>query len=183
MLELLASRFLAQGSRVGAFEAAFAAYISMTFAVATSSGTTALELALRAHSLIPGDEVITSPFTFIATANTIKYVGATPIFVDIEPDTFNLDSRLLKKAITKKTRAIMPVHLFGQACRMEPILEIAAKYDLVVIEDAAQSHGAKYWGRKAGSFGTGVFSFYPTKNMTCGEGGMVTTNNEAIAEK
>jgi dTDP-4-amino-4,6-dideoxygalactose transaminase len=168
---------------VKAFEEAFAAMCGVQHAVATTSGTTALHTALLAHGIGDGDEVITSPFTFIASANSILYVGAKPIFVDIDPITFNIDPSLIEAAITDKTRAIMPVHLFGLPCNMDPILEIAARHNLVIIEDACQSHGASYMGKRAGSFGTGAFSFYPTKNMTSAEGGMITTDDAAIAEK
>ena len=182
VLEVLDSGILAQGPKVKAFEEAFAELCGVPYAIATSSGTTALHLALLAHGIGPGDEVITSPFTFIASANSILYTGATPVFVDIEPDTFNLDPGKIGPAITPRTKAIMPVHLFGLACDMAPIMAIAQAHQLSVIEDAAQSHGAEYRGRRVGSFGTGCFSFYPTKNMTSAEGGMITTASEAIAE-
>ncbi len=183
VLEVLESGMLAQGPRVQAFEEAFAEMCGVRYAIATSSGTTALHIALLAHGIGPGDEVITSPFTFIASANCALYVGARPVFVDIDPRTFNLNPALLEAAITPRTRAIIPVHLYGLPCDMEPILEIAAKYGLAVIEDACQAHGAEYRGQKVGSFGTGVFSFYPTKNITSGEGGMITTNDPEIAER
>ena len=182
VLEVLDSGILAQGPRVRAFEEAFAAMCGVKHAVATTSGTTALHTSLLAHNLGPGDEVITSAFTFIASANSILYVGARPVFVDIDPRTFNLNPALIEAAITPKTRAIMPVHLFGLSCDMDPIHEIAAHYGLVIIEDACQSHGAQYKGRTVGSFGTGAFSLYPTKNMTSAEGGMITTNDDALAE-
>ncbi len=127
--------------------------------------------------------MITSPFTFIASANSIVFVGARPVFVDIDPRTFNINPALIEAAITPRTRAIMPVHLFGLPCDMEAISSIAEKHGLLVIEDACQSHGATYKGRKAGSFGTGAFSLYPTKNMTSGEGGMITTNDDQIADR
>lgn len=174
---------LAQGARVKAFESAFSEMCGVQFAIATSSGTTALHTALLAHGIGEGDEVITSPFTFIASANSIVFTGARPIFVDINPDTFNIDPKKIEEAITPRTKAIMPVHLFGLVCEMAPILEIAKKHDLTIIEDACQSHGATYQNRKAGSFGTGTFSLYPTKNITSAEGGMITTNNEHIAER
>lgn len=183
VLEVLASGMLAQGPVVRKFEDAFAGMCGVQHAVATSSGTTALHTALLAHEIGVGDEVITSPFTFIASANSILFTGARPVFVDIDPRTFNLDPGLIESAITSRTRAIMPVHLFGLTCDMDPILEIAEKHDLVVIEDACQSHGATYHGRKAGSFGTGTFSLYPTKNITSAEGGMITTNDPHIAEQ
>jgi len=182
VLDVLDSGILAQGPRVKAFEEAFAAMCGVKHAIATSSGTTALHTALLANGIGPGDEVITPSFTFIASANSVLFVGASPVFVDIDPRTFNLDHQLITAAITDKTRAIMPVHLYGLSCDMDPILDIAAKYGLLVIEDACQSHGATYHGRKVGSMGTGTFSLYPTKNMTSGEGGMITTNDDAIAE-
>ncbi len=183
VLAVLESGMLAQGPRVQAFEEAFARYCGVKYAVATSSGTTALHVALLAHGIGPGDEVITTPFTFIASANSILYVGARPIFVDIDPVTFNIRPDLLEDAITPRTKAIMPVHLFGLPADMDPIMEIAERHGLVVIEDACQAHGAEYDGKRVGSFGTGCFSFYPTKNITTGEGGMITTNDERIAEK
>lgn len=174
---------LAQGPRVQAFEEAFAQYCGVKYAVATSSGTTALHVALLAHNIGPGDEVITTPFTFIASANSILYVGARPVFVDIDPATFNIRPDLLEAAITSRTKAILPVHLFGLPADMDPIMEVAGRHGLVVIEDACQAHGAEYDGKRVGSFGTGCFSFYPTKNITTAEGGMITTNDEEIAER
>ena len=182
VLEVLDSGMLAQGPRVKAFEEAFAAMCGVKYAVATSSGTTALHVALLAHGIGSGDEVITSPFTFIASANSIVFTGARPVFVDIDPVTFNIDPAQIEAAITSRTRVIMPVHLFGLACDMDLIKEIAVKYDLIIIEDACQAHGAEYKGQRAGSFDTGTFSLYPTKNITSAEGGMITTNDAAIAE-
>jgi len=183
VLEVLDSGVIAQGPRVKAFEEAFAAMCGVKYAIATSSGTTALHVALLAHGIGPGDEVITTPFTFIASANSILYVGARPVFVDIDPRTFNMDVTRIEAAITPRTRAIMPVHLFGLSCDMDPIMALADKYGLVVIEDACQSHGAEYKGKRVGSFGTGAFSLYPTKNITSAEGGMITTNDPVIDEK
>lgn len=183
VLEVLDSGILAQGPRVKAFEEAFAEMCGVAHAVATSSGTTALHTALLAHGVGPGDEVITSPFTFIASANSVLFTGARPVFVDIDPLTYNLDPRLIEAAITPRTKAILPVHLYGLSCDMDAILAVARAHSLVVIEDACQSHGAIYKGRRVGSFGTGTFSLYPTKNMTSGEGGMITTNDPVIAEK
>jgi dTDP-4-amino-4,6-dideoxygalactose transaminase len=183
VLEVLDSGVIAQGPRVKAFEEAFAAMCGVKYAIATTSGTTALHTTLLANHIGDGDEVITSPFTFIASANSILYIGAHPVFVDIDPLTFNLDPEKLEKAITKRTRAIMPVHLFGLSCDMDPIMKIAEKYGLVIVEDACQSHGAVYKGKKVGSFGCGTFSLYPTKNITSAEGGMITTNDEKIAEE
>lgn len=182
VLEVLDSGMLAQGPRVKAFEEAFAEMCGVMHAVATTSGTTALHTTLLSHEIGVGDEVITSPFTFIASANSILFVGARPVFVDIDPVTFNIDPNLIEDAITPRTKAIMPVHLFGLCCDMQPILEIAAKHNLIVIEDGCQSHGATYKDRKVGSFGTGTFSLYPTKNITSAEGGMITTNDSKIAE-
>jgi perosamine synthetase len=183
VLEVLDSGLLAQGPKVMAFEDAFARMCGVRYAVATSSGTTALHVALLAHGIGPGDEVITTPFTFIASANAILYVGARPAFVDIDPATFNVDPARIEAAMTVRTKAIMPVHLFGLMCDMEPIMALARAHNLVVIEDACQAHGAEYHGRRAGSFGTGCFSFYPTKNVTSGEGGMITTDDAGVAER
>ncbi len=182
VLEVLDSGIIAQGPRVKAFEEDFAKMVDVGYGVATTSGTTALHTALLAHGVGPGDEVITSPFTFIASANSVLFTGATPIFVDIDPVTFNIDPALIEAAITEKTKAIMPVHLFGLSCDMDAIMAIAENHDLAVIEDACQSHGAIFNGKVVGSFGTGTFSLYPTKNMTSAEGGMITTDDAEIAE-
>lgn len=181
--EVLHSGIVAQGPKVAELEQEFARLAGSKFAVATSSGTTALHVALMAHGIGPGDEVITSPFTFIASANSVLFTGASPRFVDIHPDTFNIDPALIEAAITPRTKAIMPVHLYGLMADMDPIMDIARRHNLAVIEDAAQAHGATYKGRPAGSFGTGCFSLYATKNMTSAEGGMVTTNDPDIADK
>ena len=191
--EVLKSGMLAQGPKVAEFEKNFAKFIGTKFAVATSSGTTALHTALLAAGIGPGDEVITSSFTFIASSNSILYVGARPVFVDIDKETYNLDPEKIEKAINKKTKAIMPVHLYGSSCDMTKIMAIARKHKLIIIEDACQAHGAEWPvstrssrggpGKKVGSFGTGIFSLYPTKNMTTGEGGMITTNSKEIYEK
>lgn len=183
VMEVLDSGHLAQGPRVQAFEESFAIWTDTKHAVATSSGTTALHVALLAHGIGPGDEVITTPFSFIASANSILYTGAHPVFVDIESDYFMIDSAKLEKAITPKTKAIIPVHLFGQISDMDEIERIAKKHNLVIIEDACQSHGAKYKGKKVGSWGTACYSFYPTKNMTTIEGGMITTNDPQVAAR
>ncbi len=182
VMEVLDSGIIAQGPRTKAFEDAFAQMCGTKFAVATSSGTTALHVAMLAHKIGPGDEVITSPFTFIASANSVLYAGARPVFVDIDPRTYNMDPALIEAAVTPRTKAILPIHLFGLMADMDAIMSIAKKYNLTVIEDACQSHGASYRGKKAGSIGTGTFSLYPTKNMTSGEGGMITTGDEAINE-
>jgi len=182
VMEVLDSGIIAQGPRTKAFEEGFAQMCETKHAIATSSGTTALHVALLAHGIGAGDEVITSAFTFIASSNSILFTGARPVFVDIDPRTFNLDVAQIESAITPKTKAILPVHLYGLACDMDPIMSLAEKHGLAVIEDACQSHGAIYKGKKVGSFGTGTFSLYPTKNMTSGEGGMITTNDETIDE-
>lgn len=183
VLEVIESGQLAQGEKVAAFEREFAKYVGVEHAIATSNGTTALQTALLAHNIGKRDEVITSPFSFVATANAITLVGATPVFVDIDENTFNINSTLIEKAITPKTKAIMPVHLFGLSAEMEAITKIAKKHNLTIIEDSCQAHGAEVQGKKVGSFGTGCFSFYPTKNITTGEGGMITTNDLSIAVK
>ena len=183
VIEVLESGMLAQGPRVAAFEDAFTKLTGARHAIATSSGTTGLHLALMAHGIGPGDEVITSPFTFIASVNTILFTGATPVFADIDEGTFNIDPKAIEAAITPRTRALMPVHLYGQPCDMDEIIALARKHDLAVIEDAAQAVGATYRGRQAGSFGTGVFSLYATKNVMSGEGGMITTDDNHIADQ
>jgi dTDP-4-amino-4,6-dideoxygalactose transaminase len=138
---------------------------------------------MLAHGIGKGDEVITTSFSFIATANSIMYTGARPVFVDIEAETFNINTELIEDSITRDTKAIMPVHLYGHPAEMKAISDIAEDHDLIIIEDACQAHGAIYHGKKVGSFGTGAFSFYPTKNMTTGEGGMITTNDAEVARK
>jgi len=183
VLAALYSDRLAQGERVRELEERFAAFCGTREAVAVSSGTAALMIALAVHGLGPGDEVITTPFTFAATANAVLFTSARPVFVDVRSDDFNIDPSLIEAKITPHTRAILPVHLYGQPCDMEAITSVARKHGLLVVEDAAQAHGASVDGKMAGSFGTGCFSFYATKNMTTGEGGMITTNDAAIAEK
>lgn len=183
VLEVLNSGQLSQGSRTAKFEERFAAMCGVKHAVAVSSGTAALHVALLAHGIGHGDEVITSPFTFMATVNAILITGATPVFVDIDEETFNLDSRLVEQAITPRTKAIMPVHLYGHMCDMPHLAMIADKYNLQIVEDACQAVLATCHGQYAGSFGTGAFSFYATKNLMTGEGGMVTTNDDYIAEQ
>jgi len=183
VLDVMASGMVAQGPRVKEFESRFAEMCGAEHGIATTSGTSALHVALLAHEIGPGHEVLTSPFSFIASANCALFVGAKPVFVDIEPDYFTIDPEKIREKITPRTRAIEPVHLYGQACDMVAILEIADEYDLVIIEDACQAHGAKFNDQSVGSFGTACFSFYPTKNITTGEGGMITTNDANIAEK
>jgi len=177
VLKVMDSGIIAEGPKVREFEEKFAAYIGVKHAVAVSSGTAALHIALLAHGIGPGDEVVTSPFTFIASANSVLYTGARPVFCDIDGDTFNIDADLLAEKITEKTKAIMPVHLYGQPADMKTIMDLAEDRGLIVVEDACQAHGAEYNGKKVGSFGTGCFSFYPTKNMTSSEGGMITTDD------
>lgn len=181
--DVLASGCYVGGSLVGSFEKQFADYTGVDECIACNSGTDALYLALRALQIQPGDEVITTPFTFIATAEVISVVGATPVFVDIDATTFNLDVTQLQAAITKQTKAIIPVHLFGQPVDMTAVMAIASKHKIAVIEDCAQAVGAEWVEQKVGSIGhIGCFSFYPTKNLgACGDGGAVTTNDPAIA--
>ncbi len=183
VMAVLDSGMLVQGPQVAAFEAEFAERLGVRHAVAVASGTAALHLALLAHGIGPGDEVITSAFTFVASANTIVYVGARPVFADVDERTFNLDPAAVEAAVTPRTRAIVPVHLYGQPCDMDRITEIARRHGLLVIEDAAQAIGATYRGRLAGTFGTGCFSLYATKNVASGEGGMVTTSDDALADR
>jgi dTDP-4-amino-4,6-dideoxygalactose transaminase len=183
VLAVLASGAYIGGPNVQSFEQQFATYIGTTDCVGCNSGTDALYLALRAMNIGAGDEVITTPFTFIATAETISAVGATPVFVDIDIATFNLDLRQLAAAITPRTRAIMPVHLFGNPLDMTKLMSIATQHNLIVIEDCAQATGAKWHGKPVGSIGHfGCFSFFPTKNLgACGDGGAVTLNDPALA--
>jgi perosamine synthetase len=183
VLQVLSSGQLAQGPKVREFEQQFADFCGAKYAVATSSGTTALHIAALAHGIGPGDEVITTPFSFVASANCVLYTGARPVFADIEPDFFTINPDAIKEKITSKTKAILPVHLYGQPCDMDAITEIAAQHNLLIIEDACQAHGAIYKGKPVGSFGTACYSFYPTKNMTTIEGGMLTTNDAQIAEQ
>ncbi len=180
---VLASGGLAHGSVSDAFEKEFASFAGTADAVAVANGTAALQVAMQAAGVGPGDEVITSPFTFVATANAILMLGAVPVFADIDPATFNLDPAAAARAVTPKTKAILPVHLYGLAADMAPMMELAEQNDLVVVEDAAQAHGAQYQGRHVGGFGSaGCFSLYPTKNMAAGEGGVITTNDRELAE-
>ena len=183
VIDVMKSGMIAQGPKVIEFEEEFAKYVGAKYGIATNSGTSALHVALLAAGIGEGDEVITTPFTFAATGNSILYTGARPVFVDIDPETFTIDPAKIEEAITDKTKAIMPVQLYGQAADMEPIMKIAKEHDLIVIEDAAQAHGAEYNGEKVGNLGDmACFSFYPTKNMTTSEGGMITTNSEEFAE-
>lgn len=185
VLEALEKTQFILGPNVAAFETEAAAYLGGQHAVGVASGTDALHLALLAAGIGAGDEVITTPFTFIATAEAIRYVGATPVFVDIDPKSFNIDPAQIKAAITPKSRAILPVHLFGQPADMAAIESICAKHGLLLIEDCAQSFGANINGRMTGALGTlGCFSFFPSKNLGCyGDGGMVMTNSPELAEQ
>jgi dTDP-4-amino-4,6-dideoxygalactose transaminase len=172
------------GPEVASFEQEFAAYCGAAECIALNSGTSALHLALLAAGVGPGDEVITVPFTFVASVAAVIYTGARPVLVDIDSRSFTMDPGAIEPAITPRTKAILPVHLYGQTADMDPILEVARRHGLVVIEDAAQAHGAKYKGRSAGSIGdVGCFSFYPAKNLGAyGEGGAVTTSNSQYAQ-
>lgn len=181
---LLSTEFVL-GAAVRSLEEQVAAYCECRFGVGVASGTDALRLMLAAIGIGPGDEVITTPFTFIATGNTISHTGARPVFIDIDRGTFNLDTDLLEEAITPKTKAIVPVHLFGQPADMDAVLQVAKRHNIKVIEDAAQAIGARYKGKRVGGFGdAGCLSFYPTKNLGAyGDGGLVVTNDSALAEK
>jgi perosamine synthetase len=186
VIKVLDSGMLASGEQVSEFERRFAEYVGMKHGIATSSGTTALHAAMAAIGIGSGDKVITTPFTFIASANSILYCGADPVFVDIDPRTFNIDPEKLEYALKKKedVKAILVVHLFGLPCDMQRIMEIAEKYSVKVVEDCAQAHGAAINGKKVGTFGhVAAFSFYPTKNMTTGEGGAIVTDDEGIMER
>ncbi|RKO65482.1 DegT/DnrJ/EryC1/StrS family aminotransferase [Desulfofundulus salinus] len=182
--KVLKSGQFIMGPNVKAFEQEVAAYLGVKHAIGVNSGTDALVIALRSAGIGPGDEVITTPFTFFATAEAISQVGAIPVFVDIDPKTFNIDPELIEPAITPKTKAILPVHLYGQAADMDPIMGLAAKYNLKVIEDTAQAFGGEYKGRKLGTIGNvGCFSFFPSKNLGAfGDGGLIATNDDEIAE-
>jgi len=181
VLEVLESGQLIQGPKVAAFEKAFAEYHQVPYAVATNNGTTALMAVMMAHRIGPGDEVIIPSFSFFATASCILSVGAHPVFADIDPQTFCLSPESAEAAITPKTKAIMPVHLYGQPADMPRFAALCEKYGLILLEDAAQAHGAALQNRPVGTWGTAAFSFYPTKNMMTTEGGMVLTNSELIA--
>lgn len=180
--EVLESGHIAAGPRVAAFEQAFAEFCGTEHAVATSNGTTALHAALEALGVGPGDEVVVPAFTFIATANAVLYAGAKPVLADVDPETFTLDSVQLERVVSEKTKAIVPVHLYGQCADMEAIMRFAKDNGIKVLGDAAQAHGAESLGRRAGGLGHAeTFSMYPTKNMTSGEGGMITTDDAEVA--
>lgn len=181
---VLQSGMLAQGPEVAAFEKEFSAIVGGRHCIAVNSGTSGLHMALEAIGMDTGDEVIVPSFTFAATANSVALTGATPVFVDIDPRTFNIDPKAIEAAITTKTKAIQPVHLYGQPAAMKEIMDIAKRHNLLIVEDAAQAHMASLDGTPVGAFGdAGVFSFYPTKNMTSGEGGMITTASDEIARQ
>lgn len=185
VLRVLDSAQFVLGEEVAAFEREFAAYCGAREAIAVNSGTSALHLALLAADIGPGDEVITVPFTFVATAAAIQYAGARPVFIDIDPRTYTMAPDSIERAITPRTKAIMPVHLYGHPADMDSILDVARQHGLTVVEDAAQAHGAEYKGRRCGSMGRlAGFSFYPGKNLGAyGEGGAVTTNDPTLAKK
>lgn len=180
--DVLRSGRLSLGPRVEEFEASVARYCGTKFAVACSSGTSGLHLLMRAINIGPGDEVITTPFSFVASSNCVLFEGGKPVFVDIDPETWNIDVNAVEEAITARTRAMIPVHVFGQICDMEPLLKIAQRRGLRLIEDSCEALGATWRGRKAGSIGeAGVFGFYPNKQITTGEGGMIVTSDAEIA--
>lgn len=184
VVDSLKSGWLGTGPKTAKFEALVTKYLNVKYAIALNSGTAGLHLSLLAFGIKPGDEVITTPMTFAATANVIEHIGATPVFVDIELSSMNIDPDKIERKITKKTRAIIPVHMAGRPCRMDKIKRIAKKYNLKIIEDAAHAFGAKFQNKSIGSIGDSTaFSFYVTKNLITGEGGMVTTNSKKIAEK
>ncbi|TFD42459.1 DegT/DnrJ/EryC1/StrS family aminotransferase [Cryobacterium sp. TMT2-10] len=183
VLEVLRSGAVAQGPKVAQLESRFAELFGIPHAVAVNNGTTALVAALQVLDLKPGDEVITTPFTFAATLNAILEAGATATFADIRADDFNIDPASLAERVTSKTKVLLPVHLYGQMADMDPIQTLASEKGLRILEDAAQSHGASYNGRYAGSYGLGTFSLYATKNITTGEGGLITTNDDVLADK
>ena len=186
VLEVLDSGHLVAGRWVRQFERAFSAYLGAAHGAATSSGSAALEVAFQAAGIGPGARVVTTPFSFVSSANAILRCGAVPVFADIDPRTFNLDPASVEDAVvrTPGTRAILAVHLYGLPCAMNALMDLARRHHLVVIEDAAQAHGATFRGRKVGTFGAaGAFSFYPSKNLTTGEGGMVVTDDAGLAER
>src|SRR5437867_6622219 len=184
VIEVLDSGQFAQGAKVAEFEKRFAEYVGRGHGIAVSNGTAALHIALLAHGIGKGQEVVVPPLTFFASASTVILCGGKPTFADIDRNLYNMQPTHLKPAVTKRTRAVRPAHLYGQTAEMEPINEISEAHDLVVLEDACQAHGAEYHGEKAGNLGdTSCFSFYPTKNMTTGEGGMILTDDPKIAEQ
>ena len=183
VLEVLRSGMLAMGRRTIAFEEAWAAYCGVRHAVLMSNGTVAQEAVLHALGIGPGDEVITVSFSFNATVSVILRAGASPVFVDVREDDFCMDPAQVEAAITPRTKAIMPVHLYGLMADMAPLVEIAQRHGLIIIEDAAQAHGAAYGGKRAGQFGPAMFSLYATKNLMTGEGGFATTDDDGVADR
>ena len=185
LLQALSESHFILGPNVLAFEQEVADYLGVKHALGCASGTDALHLALLAAGIRSGDEIITTAFTFIATAEAIRYIGASPVFVDIQADTMNIDPQKVKAAVTDRTRAILPVHLFGQATDMDELQAIAQQHDLLIIEDCAQSFGSRYRGRMTGTIGqAGAFSFFPSKNLGCyGDGGLISTNDDEIAQQ
>lgn len=182
--KVLKSGWLTTGPKTEEFEQKFAQYVEAEHAIAVSSGTDALHLSLAALKIKPGDEVITTPFTFIATAQVIEWLGARPVFVDIDPVTYNINPDQIKRKINFSTKAIMPVHVAGHPCNMDALMELSKDYGVPIIEDAAHAVGSEYKGKKIGSIGTTTcFSFYATKNLATGEGGMITTNDESMAKR
>ncbi len=183
-VKVLRSGNLTRGEKVSEFEREFSSFVGTKHGIACSSGTAALQVGLEALGIRDGDEVVTTPFTFIATGNSILYNRAIPVFADIDAKTFNIDPVKIESAITDKTKAVLVVHLYGQPCDMKRIKDVCKRHDLLLVEDCAQAHGAEYKGKKAGSFGDlSTFSFYATKNMVTGEGGMMLTDDDAAAEK
>jgi dTDP-4-amino-4,6-dideoxygalactose transaminase len=186
VMEVLDSGMVADGEHVRRFESEFAEYVGTEHAIATSSGTTALHTMFEAAGIGEGDAVVTTPFSFVSSSNAIKHAGGEPVFADVDPETFNLDSEAVREVLERRDdiAAIMPVHLYGLPAEMDAFREVAEEFDLQLFEDAAQAHGATYADEKVGSIGdAGAFSFYPTKNMTTGEGGMITTDDDEIAER
>lgn len=186
VLKVLDSGAIASGNVVTEFENSFSNYLGAEYSIAASSGTTALDVALKAVNIQKGDKVLTTPFSFIATSNAILYSDAIPVFADIDEKTFNISPEAIEQILkeNKTIKALLIVHLYGQSCDMDKIMEIVEKYKLILIEDCAQAHGAEWKGKKVGTFGdVSAFSFYPTKNMTTSEGGMIVTNNKEVAEK
>lgn len=185
VMDCLESNWISsKGKYIELFESMFAQYINVKHALSTNNGTTALHLSLMAFDVAPGDEVIVPTLTYVATANVVRYCGATPVFVDIDSETWNIDSEAIEGKITPRTKGIIVVHLYGHPADMDPIMNIARRYGLFVVEDAAEAHGAEYKGRKVGSIGdVGVFSLYGNKIITTGEGGIITTNDTKLADK
>ncbi len=183
VLEVLRSGMLAMGKRTAAFEEAWAAYCGVRHAILMSNGTVALEAILHALGIGPGDEVVTVSFSFNATVSAILRVGATPVFVDVREDDFGIDPAAVEAAITPRTKAILPVHLYGLMAEMDPLVAIAERHGLRIVEDAAQAHGATYHGKRAGRFGPAMFSLYATKNLMTGEGGFATTDDDEVADR